>query len=97
MICQHLRPIEEAIHSAGIPETFRGQPWTSNCREWVYFDCCLDAEKIRQQFALPGCVVDHVNDDSKSGRESGLVCSECHDAIVGLHRADAAGKRVIPE
>jgi hypothetical protein len=85
-----------AILAAGVAETFRGQAWTTNCREWVYFDCYLDAEAIRHQFELPPCVVDHVNDDPKSGRESGLVCTECHDGIIGLHQADAAGKRSFP-
>jgi len=41
-------------------------------------------------------VIDHVNDDPKSGRESGLVCTQCHDGIIGLHKADAAGKRIFP-
>jgi hypothetical protein len=96
MICEHLRPLEDAIRAAGIAETFRGQPWTTNCREWVYFDCYLEVEKIRQQFDLSACVVDHLNDDPKSGRESGVVCTECHDGIVGLNKADASGKRVFP-
>lgn len=96
MICQHLRQLEEAIIASGIAETYRGQAWTTNCREWVYFDCHLDEEKVRQQFDLPACVVAHVNDDSKSGREAGFVCTECYDGIMGLHRGDAVGKRWFP-
>jgi len=97
MTCQHLRQLEEAIIAAGITETCRGQAWTTNCREWVYFDCYLHDETIRQQFDLPACVVGHINDDSKSGRESGFVCTECHDGVIGLHRGDAAGHRSFPE
>jgi hypothetical protein len=96
VICEHLQPLEAAILAAGITETFRGQAWSSNCREWVYFDCCLEVEAIRRQFELPVFVVNHVNDDSKSGREAGLVCKECHDAVIGLHKDDATGKRVFP-
>jgi hypothetical protein len=96
MVCHHLRHLEEAIIASGIGETFRGQAWTTNCREWVYFDCYLDVEKIREQFALPPCVVSHVNHDPKSGRESGLLCEECRDAIMGLHASDAVGKPRFP-
>jgi hypothetical protein len=96
MTCQHLRKLEEAVLASGIAETYRGQAWTINCREWVYFACYLDQERIRQQFDLPTCVVGHVNDDSKSGRESGFVCMECHDGVIGLHRGDAVGKRWFP-
>jgi hypothetical protein len=45
---------------------------------------------------LPDFVIDHVNDDPKSGRESGLVCSACHDGVIGLHEDDAARKRIFP-
>jgi hypothetical protein len=30
-------------------------------------------------------VVIHENLDNKSGMERGLVCTECKDAIMGLH------------
>jgi hypothetical protein len=49
----------------------------------VYFDCYLDTASIRERLKLPGCVVEHSNDDPRSGRERGLVCEECKDAVVG--------------
>ena len=42
MVCEHLYPLEQALLAAGIAETYRGQPWSRNCREWVYFDADLD-------------------------------------------------------
>src|SRR4051794_13129334 len=36
MVCEHLAELEHALIAAHIPITFRGQLWTSNCREWVY-------------------------------------------------------------
>jgi hypothetical protein len=96
MLCEHLLNLEAAISASGAKETYRGQAWSDNCRLWVYFDCYLDNSAIRRQFELPAFVVDHINDDSHSGRESGLVCSVCHDAIVGVHPEDAAGRRVFP-
>jgi hypothetical protein len=85
MICEHLRPIEQAIHDRGIRETFRGKPWSMNCREWVYFDCYLDLPTIRAQFPLAANVQDHIHRGTHDGEERGLVCFECKDAIVGAY------------
>jgi hypothetical protein len=46
MTCEHLLPLEEALLAEGIRETSRGQAWSENCREWVYFDCRLDLPLI---------------------------------------------------
>lgn len=96
MVCEHLCKLEDAISLAGIAETYRGQAWSKNCREWVYFDCVLDAAEICATFDLAACVSEHVNDDPKSGREFGLVCDTCHDGIVGVHPKDAMGKQRFP-
>ena len=96
MVCEHLRDLELAIASTGIDETYRGQPWSQNCREWVYYDCLLDVAAIRESFDLAPCVVDHKNDDSRSGLESGLVCKNCNDAIMGVHPKDRRGRRAFP-
>ena len=47
MVCEHLAALEAAILRAGVPETFRGQAWSQNCREWVYFACVLDRAALR--------------------------------------------------
>ena len=96
MVCQHLRQLELAIKAADIIETHRGQVWTENCREWVYFDCLLDLRAIRGSFHLDAVVSDHTNDDPRSGREAGLTCEACKDAIMGAHPADAQDKLVFP-
>jgi hypothetical protein len=83
MLCEHLQPLEAELKEAGIPETFRGQAWSHNCREWVYFDCHIDVASIRRRMNIARCVIDHKNTDSHSGTEQGLVCQEHHDAIVG--------------
>ncbi len=83
MLCEHLIELENALKEAGFVETCRGQVWTRNCREWVYFDVVMDIDKIRQDFALAPCVHMHENLDPKSGTERGLVCDTCRDAIMG--------------
>jgi hypothetical protein len=91
MVCKHLAQLERELLAAGVSLTFRGQAWTSNCREWAYFACVLDRPAIRERLSLPDCVRDHDNDDSRSGLESGLVCTACWDAVVGIHATQATG------
>lgn len=83
-VCEHLRAVEDHLREK-FTVTYAGQPWSRNCRFWVYFDTVLDCEALQQRFQLGPEIVVHVNDDPKSGRERGLVCSTCHDAVVGLH------------
>ena len=84
MICEHLRSVEAAVVAAGAHETYRGQPWTDNCREWVYVDVRLDLADLRRRLDLDPCVVDHENTDPRSGTERGLVCTTHHDGVIGL-------------
>ncbi len=85
MICEHLRPLERAIIARGIAETFRGQAWSMNCREWVYFDCFIDTEAVRRTFNLADCVSEHLHRGTHDGEERGFVCSQCHDGIMGRY------------
>jgi len=83
LVCEHLYPLEQALLAAGIEETYRGQPWSRNCREWVYFDADLDTASLLRRFQLPYCVEVAENTDPKSGIEHGLFCSLCKDAVMG--------------
>ena len=85
MVCAHLAPIEAELKAQGVRETFRGQAWSQACREWVYFDCVLDREGLRRRLDVASCVVDHDHLGTHDGQESGLVCTEHHDAIMGRH------------
>jgi hypothetical protein len=92
-ICEHLRDLEQALLDAGFRETFRGQPWSKNCREWVYFDCILDLPSLRKRFSLSEVVQDHDHVGTHDGCERGFYCSECHDGIMGSHPSQGAGVR----
>ncbi|HEX4412660.1 MAG TPA: hypothetical protein VH107_03460 [Lacipirellulaceae bacterium] len=85
MVCEHLAELEQALIDSKIPITFRGQPWTSNCREWVYFACWLDRPAIRSKFTIADWVRDHDHLGTHDGQEAGLVCAKCNDAIMGVH------------
>jgi hypothetical protein len=89
MTCEHLRALEEAIIAAGLKETFRGQAWSKNCREWVYFECYIDPASVRLHFALAACVHEHSHRGTHDGQESGFVCSQCWDAIIGAYEPRA--------
>jgi hypothetical protein len=84
MLCEHLRPLEQALLDSGARESFRGQAWSENCREWVYFEVRLDLATLRRRFALPACVQEHENGDPRSGLERGFVCRLCHGGVMGL-------------
>lgn len=84
MICRHLRQLEQALIDAGFKETCRGQVWSKNCREWVYYDVVFDIDTVKSRFPFDPCIVVHENTDPKSGRERGFECRECHDAVMGL-------------
>jgi hypothetical protein len=94
-MCEHLILIDRELKSKGIKETFRGQPWSDNCREWVYYDCVFDFEKIRSRYNFPDFVVTHFNDDARSGLEAGFVCDQCKDGVIGAHPTVSKGKQVI--
>jgi deoxyribodipyrimidine photolyase len=87
MTCEHLRQLEQGLVEAGVPITFRGQAWSSNCREWVYFACWLDRAAIRNRLKLADCVHDHDHRGTHNGQEAGFVCADCHDAIMGIHES----------
>lgn len=88
MLCEHLRPLEEEIIARNVAETFRGQAWSDNCCEWVYYDCVLDLAALRTRFAFASCIVDHQHRGTHDGQESGFVCEQCKDAIMGRHPAN---------
>lgn len=94
-VCEHLEKLSEYLKARGIQETHWGQVWTKNCREWVYYDCVLDIEKLATKLCLEPCVRGFSNDDPKSGRESGFYCETCKDAIVGIHLDDGMGKIIV--
>lgn len=94
MICEHLSALEKELQARGVRETARGQVWSKNCREWVYFDCLLDREALRARFKFAACVEDHEHRGTHDGSEAGFVCTACHDAVMGVHPADAGGRLV---
>jgi len=85
MTCEHLVALERALQAQGFKETFRGQAWSQNCREWVYFDCFLPTQLIRDKFKFADCVKTHSHLGTHDGQEHGFVCSEHGDGIVGHH------------
>jgi hypothetical protein len=94
-MCEHLASLENELKQRGIKETFRGQPWSDNIREWVYYDCVLVLDKLRQRYNFPQFVETHVNDDSKSGMEAGFYCHRCKDGVMGIHPNFGKGKMQI--
>jgi hypothetical protein len=87
MTCEHLLALEQALIEAGFTETYRGQAWSENCREWVYFDCLLPLATLRQKFRLADCVQEHSHLGTHDGQESGFTCTIHKDGVMGHHPA----------
>ena len=85
MLCPHLRTLEEELIRRGFRETFRGQAWERNCREWVYFDCVIDPDATRARFALAASVEFRQHLGTHDGQEAGFVCTACCDGVLGHH------------
>jgi hypothetical protein len=94
MVCEHLRKLEEDIIAAGIAETARGQLWSENCREWVYFDCFIDRERVEARYDFAECVKYHEHRGTHDGCEAGFECTECKDGVMGVHECHAEGRPV---
>jgi hypothetical protein len=94
-MCEHLEALDRELKEKRIKETFRGQAWSENSREWAYYNCVLDIKKIKLRYNFPSFVTIHVNDDSRSGLEAGFVCEQCKDAIMGIHPSLQQGKIVV--
>ena len=94
MTCAHLQALEKELLDQGFKETFRGQAWGQNCREWVYFACYLSLAEIRARVKLAPCVKDHLHRGTHDGQEAGLVCTEHWDALMGAHPDFAEGQPV---
>ena len=90
MVCQHLAVLERELLARGVKETHRGQAWIRKCCEWVHFHCRLDLAALRGRLLLPPCVIDQEHRGTHDGSESGSVCTQCWDAILGLHPTSTA-------
>ncbi len=84
MVCEHLSELERQLLEQGYHETWRGQAWTV-AREWVYFDCHLPLDEIREIMRLDPCVENREHWGTHDGVEYGFVCTVHHDAVMGRH------------
>lgn len=84
MVCEHLKPLDDALTAAGVHVVYRDkQPWTKNCRNWTRYVVAFDMAAVRERFKLDECDVDWEIDDHWSGTERGFVCNQHGDAIIG--------------
>ena len=84
-MCIHLKPLEDYLKTKGIAEIYRGQVWSKNCREWIYYDAVLDPKSLKAKFHFDDTILIHDYEDIKVGSELGLICTICNDGIMGAH------------
>jgi len=92
MLCEHLIEFEKELQNRNVKETYRGQVWSLNCREWVYYDCYLNMEEIRKRIHFHPCVIDHEHLGTHDGQEAGFICTIHYDAVMGVHKTYSKGK-----
>jgi hypothetical protein len=85
-MCEHLMELDCYIKSKKIKEIFRGKAWSENCREWVYYDCILNVNTLKEKFNLDGCIKIHEYNDIKVANELGFYCNSCKDAVIGFNK-----------
>jgi hypothetical protein len=85
-LCEHLRPLVEDLRARGLHVLDVAQPWSANCRLWMYFaDVVLDVEALKSRLRLPDCIVVHRHRGTVDGAEQGLACGIDHDGVMGIH------------
>lgn len=94
-MCMHLQALFEELTRKKIKVTYRGQAWSDNCSEWIYYDCYLDNESIRNRLKFDECVKDHSHLGTHDGQESGFFCEQCKDGIMGVHKIYSKDKIII--
>jgi hypothetical protein len=85
-MCEHLIELENYIKNKNIKEIFRGKAWSENCREWAYYDCIFNINRLKEKFNLNNCVTIHEYNDIKIANELGFYCNNCKDAIIGFNQ-----------
>ena len=82
-MCEHLIELENELKLIDIKENSRGEAWSANCREWVYYDCYFNEESIRTRFKLPPTVKYYEYDGRTAGQECGFIDELTNDAVLG--------------
>ena len=86
MICPHLEPLEKELLQKQVKELYRGQAWSDNCREWVYFDCIFLLDEVFERFHFDEKIITrHVHLGKHEGSEAGFYCRICKDGVMGYH------------
>ena len=85
MVCEHLKALEDELTQTGMQPDFSGAAWSKDCRNWTYYPCCFDLESLQSRFNFSKSVEVWTHVGTHDGSEQGLVCRECHDAIMGYH------------
>lgn len=90
IMCKFLQSLEGGLQSAGYKETYRGQAW-GGANEWVYFDCVLNSETLREQHQLPDFIKYQEFEGTHAGNEAGFYCEKCLMGVMGLHPNHSGG------
>lgn len=93
MICRHLEQLFMDIKSQGISENHDDQNKIEFSHESIWFNCYLDRKSIRKKHNFPDFVTDYVFPETDGMPKEGLICIQCSQAIIGLHKGYLPGSK----
>jgi hypothetical protein len=79
-----LEALDNYVRNKNVKELFRGNAWSKNCREWVYYDCVLNVKKLKEKFSFNNCVIIREYNDIKVANELGFFCNRSKMALWDL-------------
>ena len=95
VLCKNLIKLNNHLQSLSVTKTYSGKPWSNVQGEWIYYDCVLSLDKIRENLKLDVMILNHVHLGTHDGKEQGFYCENCQDGIMGLHPEYRGRSKVI--
>jgi hypothetical protein len=93
--CEHLSGVHDAARMAGARVVSRGQAWTGQRGEWVYFDCRFSRPSLEARLDLARVVEWHEHRGTHDGSEAGFVCRSCEAGVMGRHPQEPGSGPVV--
>jgi hypothetical protein len=84
-ICEHLRPLADALAAAGIALGPSISPYVEDGSLWFMCGATFDEPALRARLSLPEFVRYAEYDGRAAGSDSTFMCTRCDQVILGPH------------
>lgn len=83
-ICEHLRPLAEALSAAKIALEPTSSPYNDDYT-WWQCGCTFAAAELRERLALDPCVTYNEYDGRAAGSDATFTCNQDEIVFMGSH------------